>query len=112
MKSTTGGQGRNLDVPDGGKVDVTDAQFTIPVGAADRTFYGFATESKINSDGGVTTLTRVKLTDLTNIGGQLINIFDTNGILNLIECTYEGAVKPKIIGWGTVNGDFALAVPA
>jgi hypothetical protein len=112
MKSTTGGQGRNLDVPDGGKVDVTDAQFTIPVGAADRTFYGFATESKINSDGGVTTLTRVKLTDLTNIGGQLINIFDTKGILNLIECTYEGAVKPKIIGWGTVNGDFALAVPA
>lgn len=109
MKSTAGGQGRNLDVPDGGKVDVTDATWTIPANAADRTFYGFATESMSNGDGGMTTLTNVVFTDLTNVGGQLICIFDTKSVLNLVNCTYKGTVAPKIIGFGTVNGTLAVA---
>lgn len=108
-RSTTGGQGRCLDVPDGGTVNVSNAVWTIPADAADRTFFGFSTESKINSDGGVVTLTNVKMIDLTNIGGQLINLLDAKATLNLVNCTYQGTVKPALVGWGTVNGDLTLA---
>lgn len=109
MVSTAGGQGRCLDVPDAGTVDVTDSVWTIPPGAADRTFFGYATESGKNA-GRIVTLTNVVFIDQTGQGGFITcGPYAPDAVLNLIGCTYKGAAAPQFQGWPKVNGELTQA---
>lgn len=108
INSTAGGQGRCIDVPDGGNVTVSNGTLTIPAGAADRTIYGFGTESGSNP-GRETVFTNIQFVTSTDQPGQLLaGAFAPDAVLTLVNCTYKGP-KPNLVGWATVNGDLTAA---
>jgi hypothetical protein len=105
----TGGSGSAYDVPDGGQLSISDGSMTLPAGADDRNFVSYAMESTKNAAvGNIVTVTNVLFIDKTGNGG-IIQSGDPMATLTLSGCTYSGAVCPRIMGWGTVNGTIQKA---
>jgi hypothetical protein len=86
--STTGGNGRNLDVPDGGVVSVSGGTWTIPAGSANLVWFGHSTESKNNAATGKSiTFTNHAFVNLTGQPGYMV-FGDSTVIVNFVGCTW------------------------
>jgi hypothetical protein len=109
INSTAGGQGRCIDMPDGGNLTVSNGTLTIPAGAADRTVIGFGTESGSNP-GRQVSLTNLTLVNATDQPSQIIaGSFTPDAVLTLTGVTYKG-IKPNLVGWSQVVGEMTPAV--
>lgn len=104
----TGGNGSCYDLPNGGIFNATNETWTLSANASDRNFLTFGMENNLNAAiGAVVTLTNILFDDLTGLGGllQCLATNFPNAVINLIGCTYRGAVAPQFIGWSKVVGE-------
>ena len=107
---TTGGNGAAYDVPDGGQLSISSGSMTLPKDSPDPKFISYAMEANRNAAvGNIVTVTDEVFHDLTGTGGNIIT-HDKTAVLVLSGCTYTGALPPKIIGWGQVNGAITKAI--
>ena len=106
---TTGGNGAAYDVPDGGQLAISSGSMTLPRNSPDPKFISYAMEGNRNAAvGNLVTVTDEVFHDLSGTGGNIVT-HDKAAVLVLSGCTFTGALPPRIIGWGQVNGSIAKA---